>query len=966
MQTFLQQVAIDIHSRYKGQLANVCIVFPNRRAGLFFRKYLAEILTEPVWSPEIITINDFFLQYSRLQTADQLTLLFELYNTWKSIVAKDESFDRFYYWGEILLRDFDDIDKYLANADEIFQVIQHQKNLDEQFQFLDDEQKEVLKQFWNSINTNEPSFQQKAFIKVWEVLAQVYRQFKNSLISKNLAYEGMNYREVINRIENNNIVVDYHKIIFVGLNALSKCEEKLFDFLCEKKLAEFYWDGDDYYIYDKYNEAGYFLNKNLKRYSAFSKKLFVNHLLDHSLKDLKKETDALNIQVIGVPLEVGQAKAVGEVLQNSNYIPEHTAVVLPDEQLLFPVMHAIPDSIKQMNVTMGYPFKDTRLYSFIESLIELQQTSRKSDSSLQFYHRSLIAILKHSYFTSHNASLSHSIVEQIEKQNSIYVSIDSQWLRDSFIQKICKPVYHANEVSRHILEITDYVYSLSNKQEYGEQSTEQEYVYHFTLNLKRLGEIITHNKVDIGIDTFYKLLKKLIQQLRIPFAGEPLEGLQIMGLMETRCLDFENIFILSMNEGILPSKPSQASFIPYNIRKAYHLPISDHQDAIFAYYFYRSIQRAKNIYILYNTEADDAMSGEMSRYLYQLKYESGFANIQFTILNRQIKSSAQKGITIPSDATIAEKLKKYIVSEQQKISVLSPSAINTWLDCRLKFYFKYVAGLYEKDEVSEQLDAAGFGNILHRTMEMLYKPYENKMVTIEVIDSLKKNIEETIILSFNEYYGKNTSPLWGEDGSGAGRNIIVKDVIEEYILGILKKDAAYAPFEILGVEVGSEPDKLYSDFSCTISGIEQKIRIGGKIDRVDKKDNVVRILDYKTGSDSKIIAGIPSLFDREHPKRNKAAFQTILYSLLYQAKYAAANTIEPGLLNVKEMFSDTFNSRFMLDKEPLRNIDTISNEYQQHLQQLLQDIFSGEKQFEQTQDMMKCKYCAYASICNRE
>ena len=937
MQTFLGTIAEDLYNRYKQQLADVCIVFPNRRSGLFFRKYLAELISEPIWSPEITTINDFFLQHAQWQTADQLTLLFELYNTWIGVTGYKESFDNFFYWGETLLRDFNDVDQYLAKAEDVFQTIEYQKNLDEQFQFLDEEQKLVLKQFWKNFENEELSSQQKEFIKVWEVLNKVYNEFKKSLANKNLAYEGMNYRDIIERVSKNEISFNYHKIIFIGFNALNKCEEYLFDYLQEKKLAEFYWDTNDYYLNNKYNEAGYYLRKNRDRYFESSKFPLSAFIEEKSENNLPKK-----IKIIGIPLEVGQAKVVGEVLQNTNYIAEQTAVVLADEHLLFPVLHSIPDNIKQMNVTMGYPFKDTQLHNFIESLIELQQTAKHKKNYSQFYHKSLIAVLKHSYFNSHNAKFSKTIIEQIEKQNNIYVTIEEQWQNDLFIQKTCKLLDKIEAVTAYLLEIVDYIYIVINKKNEGTNTIEQEYIYHFTLSLKRLNEIITQNKIDINLETFFRLLKKLIQQLRIPFAGEPLEGIQIMGLMETRCLDFENIFILSMNEGILPSKSIQISFIPYNIRKGYHLPVSDHQDAIFAYYFYRSIQRAKNIYLLYNTEAaDDALSGEMSRFLYQLKYETGFGDVEFKILNRQIKSLPSQIISIPTNELIKNKLNKYVVNEKNEASILSPSAINTYLDCRLRFYFKYVACLYEKNEIKEDLDAADFGNLLHRAMELLYKPYENKIITKEIIDSLKNKIEEIVLLSLNEYYGNITTPLGGEDERGVdGKNIIIKNVIEEYIHAILKKDAAHLPFDIIGVELGSE-EKLFYDFSCNINSETKKIRIGGKIDRIDKKENTVRIIDYKTGKDTKEIKDIASLFDPENKKRNKAAFQTILYGLLYQFKYAATSQIEPGLYNVKEMFSDDFTSKFSIDKNPLLNIDFISDEYQKQLRDILELIFNS-------------------------
>jgi len=757
MEPFLKHTALDLFSRYGDQISDLCIVFPNRRAGLYFKKYLSEIVNKPLWSPNTATINNLMQDISGLQIADNIKLLFDLYKVYTSIKKTNESFDDFYYWGEMLLNDFDDLDKYLVNPEDLFKNLKNLKSIQDQFAYLSENQIKAIQDFWKSFDPEKYSVHQEDFISIWTVLFEIYTEFYQNLKTKQIAYEGMVYRTVAEKIKDNSLIdLKYNKIVFVGFNALNNCEKTLFNYLNNNKKAEFYWDYDNLYIRNESFEAGLFLRENIRNYKSpesFSSKDIFNKL-----------SEPKNIEIISVPSDVGQAKYIQAFLsENKNALtddPNKTAIVLSDEHLLIPVIHSIPDTIEKVNITMGYPVINTPIYSLLEHIIELQKNCKESQSGeTLFYHKNVVAILNHQYIKSCYFENSIELLNYIQTHNRITLTAN-ELSKNDFFGKIFHKTDNYTVLSEYLLSILhaiyNTIYSSVPEENKHTVSIEKEYIYHIYLSINRINDVLTEQKVDIKTDTYIRLLRKIIRNLRIPFTGEPLNGLQIMGILETRLLDFENIYILSMNEGVFPKSESSMSFIPYNLRKGFGLPTIEHQDAIYGYYFYRLIQRAKNVTLIYNSNSDGLQSGEMSRFIYQLKYESNF-KIKEKSLRYDISSLIPKPITIVKSESILEKLNKYHSTELEKMDYLSPSALSSYLKCKLRFYYRYIAGLEEKEVISEQIDAPMFGNILHQTMYALYKPYTEQLINLNTIQSILKSeslISNAIDLAFSDEYFK--------------------------------------------------------------------------------------------------------------------------------------------------------------------------------------------------------------------
>ena len=960
METFLKHTTQDLYTRYGEGISNICIVFPNRRAGLYFKKYLSEITGKPIWSPTTTTINELIQDISGLQVADNIKLLFELYKIYSKIKKSDESFDDFYYWGEMLLNDFDDIDKYLVNPDDLFKNLKNLKSIQDQFTYLSEKQIQAIQEFWKSFDPEKFSEHQQDFISIWTVLNEIYTAFNNSLIEKQIAYEGMVYRDVANKLKDNSpIKLSHEKFVFIGFNALNNCEKALFNYLSNNKKADFYWDYDTEYIENEIHEAGLFLRENISNYkqplSLSAKEIFSNL------------TKAKNIEVISVPSDVGQAKFISSKLsENKNLLsdmPDKTAIVLADEHMLIPVIHSIPDTVDKVNITMGYPVINTPVYSFLEHIVELQKNCKTSSSgTIRFYHKNVLAILNHQYIKTHFTDVSEELIRYIQTKNRIVLTSDELSKNDFFVE-IFRKVDSYLDLSEYLLtilhKIYNSLYSEPLEQNIHSLSIEKEYIYHIYLSINRIKDVLKEQNVDIKTDTFIHLLRKIIRNLRIPFTGEPLSGLQIMGILETRLLDFENLYILSMNEGVFPKSEASISFIPYNLRKGFGLPTIEHQDAIYGYYFYRLIQRAKNITLVYNSNADGLQSGEMSRFIYQLKYENKYTITEKSI-RYNINTLIPEEISIFKNAEIIQKLSKYLSTETEKPKYLSPSALSSYLKCKLRFYYRYIAELQEKEEITEELDAPMFGNILHETMQFLYNPYIGKIIDSDVLQSIlkdKKLIAEAIDTAFNNvYFQSNAQAIY------SGRNIIIREIIEKYIQQVLKIDKQFAPFEILSLE-----KKYEINIPVNVNGKTENIKLGGKIDRIDKQNNQIRIIDYKSGSDKLEFKSIELLFSENSKDQNSAVFQTFIYSKFFAENEKNNLPIVPGIYSVRKLFENEFDFRIQSKETKLviTDYNKINSEFTELLTRLVNELFDPGINFSQTEDILVCNNCPYKQICNK-
>jgi len=641
---------------------------------------------------------------------------------------------------------------------------------------------------------------------------------------------------------------------------------------------------------------------------------------------------------------------------------DNTVVVLADEKMLSPVISSLPEKIKDVNITMGYPLQNTSLAAFIEILIDLYKHAKTSSKEQRsFYYKTLLSFLSHPYIVSFNEDSIRNKIIEIENHNRIYIK-ESE-ISELFPEGFNILTSQAKIDFNFLLKTLEILYTSRDKDI---EKLELEFIYTFYKELKRIGEIIETNNFSLSDQIFYSIVREIINSITLPFMGEPLSGLQIMGTLETRCLNFKNVFILNMNEGIIPPKNIGNSYIPYFLRKAFDLPTFDHHDKVLSYYFYRLILNAENVTLLYNAETN-SQEGEISRYIKQLKYDLN-VNINEKILTHSIQTKGTHKISIQKDDKVKQRLSRYLASSPDK-KRFTPSAFNTYLDCSLRFYFRYVADLYEKDEVQEEVDQRVLGNILHDSMEYIYTEFleqrnDGNQITQSDFKGLSKLIDKGIIHAFGLYFQQQDEKVTFE-----GQNVIIKEVAEKYIRQILNSDKRYVPFEIVSLE--NKVKKYLTEFPVEIDGDKDSVNLRGIIDRVDLKGNQIRILDYKSGADDKSFKDIESLFDKGNTKRNKAVFQTILYSWIYNELHSnKEQLILPALYNVREMFSEDFDFRILKKEnrqsEIIQDIKPYFEEFNKHLKILIEEIYNPELTFTQTEDEKKCEYCPYAGICRRD
>lgn len=959
MQEFLYELAEQVYKQHK-QLERVTVIFPNRRAILYFKKHLTKLLNKPSLSPELLTIEEFISKFSTKSVPDKLELVKRLHVIYNEVLQLNNSSDRlrifsdFYFWGEMLLRDFEEVDKYMVDAAQLFVNLSNQKEIDTIFEFLSEEQIAFLKEFWGDFESN-PSASKERFLKVWKELGNVYANFKAALGVEGLAYPGMLQREVAERLmrkEDLSPHVGYQdrSLVFAGFNALTLVEEKVLSYFVENHNAHVAWDVDTYYFYNNAQEAGEFFREYQK-----------HPVLGKTFSDVtpsyfqRKITEQKPIQIIGASQPVGQVKAMAQMLVDhlqNGVRPEETLIVLPDEKMLLPVLHSIPSTVEKLNVTMGLPLASSPMFNFIELLFDLQL----SISVEGYNHRPVMSLLQHAYFAGTEM---RSIQKYILSKNWVYVPQD--YFNDtSALSRLIFREVGANQLLSYLLGIVEAV---------GQKSIDdldKEYAFYFYTFLNRLRTILEQSSdlsnEDIDrkreIRSFQRLFRQLTRGEKIPFAGEPLEGLQIMGVLETRNLDYKNVFILSLNEGALPSVNSKGSYIPYNLRKAYGLPTAAHQDAMYAYLFYRVLQRAENCCLFYNAETDPLGQGEMSRYLQQLIFESGL-NIQQKILHDKIQPQTIQLICIEKDNAILQKLSKLNEGNSRNKGI-SPSALNTYLECRLKFYFKYVAGIREAHEIEEDLDNRVLGNFLHLVMEHFYKTIQarKRSATIEAIDlkDCDEVLENIIEVVFKEAYGLDKE----KKITYKGQRLVVREIVKRFAQQLIKLDEAYAPFQLEALE------REGLTHSLAIKHAPYKVVLGGVIDRIDRKGDVVRVVDYKTGRDDLNFKNVESLFERDG-NRNKAAFQTLLYAMLFSQQLDSADVVKlkPGLLNRRGLFSDSFEFGLKMNGETIQDATYLLPAFEESMRRMLDELFDPSETFDQTTKEATCQYCEFKSICYR-
>ena len=896
MKPFLYQVASLFYEKWGAEVSRLAFVFPNRRTGLFFQKYLSEVADTPLFSPTILTINDLFIQLSGKQSADRISMLFTLYDIYIRQSGSTETFDEFLYWGEMLLNDFDDIDKYMANARMLFSNVTDLREIENDFDFLSDEQIAAIRSFWSSFYPRGDTPNQQQFLAVWQVLYDLYEEFRATMAAEGKGYEGMIFREVVESMERGESPdLPYEQIVFVGLNALSVSEERFLAQLQKREIADFYWDYVSDKVTDPDNKASYFVSRNLKSFPS-------------SMKLPSEEKVKTEIEVIGIPSGIGQAKHVYTLLSDwckeaemSSEEALRTAVILPDEHLLIPVLNAIPEQIRRINVTMGYPLAGTPVASLIEYILALQKNVRYIDRNPLFYFRDVLPVLNHRYILSTSPEIISSLVKEITENNKIYIS-HTELEKTPLLEILFTPVTGVEAFSDYLIkvleELNKVMSALSDEEE--EDATlrtndlEQEFIFHYFTTVNRMKEVMKDARIEMKIDTFFRLLKRVTDTITIPFHGEPLSGLQIMGVLETRALDFDRLIILSMNEGIFPQRKAANSFIPYNLRRGFGLPTYEHQDSVWAYHFYRLIERASHVSLLYDTRSNGLQTGEVSRFVHQLHYHYEVP-MRDKLVVYNVSSSKTPPLAVPKREDIMRRLDAYRKGGSKAISA---SAINTYLDCPLKFYFSVVEGIREEEEVSETIESDVFGSILHKVMEELYKPFQGKMVTVDLLKAIRKDtalLTGAIARAFASEFFKTEVVR-----SLTGQNYLIGEMIRKYVEKILERDGKLTPF-------------VYIESERKINGLislsdHSEIRLKGFIDRVDEVLDAIRIIDYKSGSGTTTFSSIESLFNKEEKDRAKAVMQVFMYCWMY-AHFTEnkGKTIQPGIYYVRSLFSDPFD-----------------------------------------------------------
>jgi CRISPR/Cas system-associated exonuclease Cas4 (RecB family) len=1020
MTPFLYQIAKIFHGQYGDRLYTCTFVFPNRRAGIFFQKHLSEIAGKPMFSPTILTIQELFESFSPYRPSEKVESLVLLHKLYGEVSGSDEPFDDFLYWGEMLLSDFNDVDKYLVDARDLFRNVHDYRLLDDDMGHLSEQQVKAIRRFWSHFMPVEGNRTKERFQKVWEVLYELYTSFREALHAKEQAYEGMMFREVVERGKSGTLdLPERDHYVFVGLNALTPSEAGLMEYLKKRGQADFYWDYESPLVRDEKNRASSWVKENLSRFpsrfpldeGAGEMKLAgstqgqealqgvsreQNHELDkgdengqengggeqqeqreqqeqqeqreqREIGEIGEERKKTRVEAIGVPSGVGQAKQVSQLLSGliqSNAIPDpgeaiQTAIVLPDETLLMPLLYSIPPEIGKINVTMGYSLSNTSIAYLIDLIAQLQKSARGEEGTFTFYHRHVKALLAHPLISGAAKEEAESLRLEMVARNLNRVS-RADIPPHPLFEKLFTPVTGWQDIGEYLKSILTALYrSLTDEkmnEERPERSVraidlEREFIVQCYKAISRLDDNLQGTR-GVSVETYFRLFKQLARGLSVAFRGEPLSGLQVMGVLETRAIDFDNLIILSFNEGVYPERSGASSFIPYTLRQGFGLPTREQQDSTYAYHFYRMISRAKRVFLLYDTRTEGMQTGEVSRYFYQLKYLYGsHFNLSERVVAYDVAASEVFPVTVTKPPGVMRKLNGYCEGGD---TFLSASLINQYIDCPLRFYFMAVEGLSEEEEVRETIEADLFGSIFHRVMELIYSRFKGKVITPDVLNEMVKDeqrLTEAIEQAFARYYFK-------EEGNArqlVGQHYLVGEVLRSYVLQTLKLDREFTPFEYVGAEYRfNRAYRVNESLTLNVKGI---------IDRVDRVNGVYRIIDYKTGLGATEFKEVQQLFDASKGNRPHQILQVFLYGMFYLLENPGVQ-VSPAIYYLRSVYKD-FDPTVRCDRHPVEDISVYLPEFKERLNALLEGIFNPSIPFTQTENPKNCEWCAFRELCER-
>lgn len=937
MQTFIRRLVDGLVAAHGERLESLCVVFPSRRACVFFKEELQSAVDRPIFAPSVYAIEDFVRESYPVTVLDTTSLAFELYPIYRETFP-DEPFDRFFSWASMLISDFDELDRSLVDAKAIFRNLFDLKEIDT-----------TIDAWLNE--DGQPSEFQARYLRFWEKMAELYARLREKLDQSDFAMPGQAVRALAEKYREKKPYLPWEKVIFAGFNGLSPAEEAVIAALIDHGLAEVYWDLDRYYTEQPMQEAGRFFRDLRARWERDGRVAAGgwNWIGDRLAGSPKK------ITVTGVPRRVGQAKVAGLKLRDllaDGIAPERVAIVLPDENLLFPLLHSLPPELKDINVTMGFPLRHTPLFSLVEAILQLHENAerlRPGEADRVFYFRDIRNILRHPYIQSIAFDDVRTLLREMDRDNLVYLKPEFFWrYEDSHILRfIFQPWQHISQIIQYFLNLYQSLKVHLESQSQGALPTlEAEYLFQFYTLTQKLRDKLDHYHMNFDQRIFRRLYKEVVQTGSIPFAGEPLKGLQIMGMLETRVLDFDRVIILSVNENVLPAKPKNASFIPHNLRVAFGLPVQEDRDAIYAYHFYRLLQHAQEVVLMHDTEHDSFGSGERSRFIAQLEMELGRANPQLELRQETITFPTTKEdiatITVEKTPEALERL-RFLGAERG----FSPSAMHAYLSCSLRFYYRYVLGLKEKEEMEQSMAANTFGKVLHRSMEVLYEDFVGKVVNVADIDAMYARIPAISEDAFN-----HVTP---NAHHHHGKNYLLLRVIRDLVAKVLDIDRRDAPFEIVGLEMNVEANVITRHNP-------EGVRIQGIIDRVDRCQGETRIIDYKTGSVKPL--DLKDFEEVREKEEKKAALQLATYAWIFLKNHPVHKEVTAGIYHLRNLSKGLDLLRTGPALNPHQDLQSLGP-FEDVIASLLDEMFSPEVPFMQTEDTRRCEYCPYKVMCVR-
>ena len=865
MISFIKTVLLDLQVK-KLNLEDLHFILPSKRAGVFLKHHLSTLIDRPIFTPDILSIEEFVEELSGIQTLPNADLLFRLYETYKHLTpeSEQETFESFSNWAQILLQDFNEIDRYLIPQEHIFDYLNAIKEINHWS--LEINQTELI--------TNH--------LKFWKQLKTYYSAFTKNLLQTKQGYQGLIYREAADKLESYIKNTNNKTHIFLGFNALNTSESQIIQGLLKNDLAHIYWDIDKAFIDDNIHDAGWFTRQHRSQWNYFKTNPF-NWVTSHY-------AEAKNIQAIGIPKLVGQAKYIGQILEELTLTETNLskiAVVLGEEELLLPVLNSIPKDITKLNVTMGLPLHLVPLASFFEQLFITHKLNPK-----QFYFKDVVSLLSHpsvyGLFETETKNVSSEIVAYIQKNNLVYLTVsDLKQIATSHLDILDLLLGSWNDEPKMALkQCSDLIFKMKSNLDDNKQihSLELEYLYRFNTLFNQLTELNSNYKYLNSIVALQTIYKELLSSETLDFKGEPLEGLQIMGMLESRVLDFDTVIISSVNEGILPSGKTNNSFIPFDVKIQKGLPTYKDKDAVYTYHFYRLLQRAKNVYILYNTEVDALKGGEKSRFITQLDIE-GIHNIEHKIISPDVPTVEQNLQEIIKTPSVIEQLK--VLSNKG----YSPSSLTNYMRNPIDFYYDKILRIKEFDEVEENIAANTLGSVIHNSLEDFYKPLESSVLTVEHLKAFKSQTKNMVTKHFEILYNKG--------GFSSGKNLIIFEIAQRYISNFLNQ-------EIESVKSGNEIKILTIEADETIEikieGLDFPIRLKGKVDRVDSFNGITRVIDYKSGKVEQNKVEVVNWEDltTDYDKYSKS-FQVLCYAYMMKQQNRIELPIEAGIISFKNL-----------------------------------------------------------------